>query len=123
MNSCCNYNTREKGNQVEEKDIKKETAKILRNMGMRVEFKGYKYWQIAMDCVVKGFCEATKGDICVAVAKRCRKPISSVERCLRYSVDNVNAKDFFKTNQKVTVSSFLVFLIEKLEEEAGINVF
>lgn len=95
--------------------------KILDEIGIRPNLKGYGAWIVAAQRVV----ELKKRkyrifkEVYPEVAKRMNDTLTRVERCLRTSISGPiqkKIKKYFKVNYDITNSVFLALLVQKIKE-------
>lgn len=112
-------------NQIEEEKVKKITKQILKEMGMKTHFLGFKYWITAVTLILKN--EKFKDnnfkmmDLYKEVARKHKTTTLKVERALRYSHEELEPEKYFKVNYHINNTAFLYLLVETVENKIFIN--
>lgn len=97
--------------------IEKEVIKVLKEIDVCPDWLGFKYIITAIKLMINNKNDNFKiGEIYKDVAKKHRTTYSKVERNIRYTKENIkiNLNQYFETKHKVTNSSFLYFIKNKV---------
>lgn len=95
--------------------IEKETIKILKEIDVCPNFLGFKYIVTAIKLMINSD-EYKAVSIYKEISKKHRTTYSKVERAIRYARENSNIElsKYFETEHKITNSSFLFFIKNKV---------
>ncbi len=104
-------------NTISDKEIQETTKKVLKNMGMKINFLGFKYWQTAVIIVMNRNQEKlTMTRLYMEIAKRHRTTFSRVERAMRYAYQELDLKQYFDVKYKISNMEMLFLLQYKVQE-------
>lgn len=106
---------------MEEKAIENKIKKMLNDLNIRIDIKGYGYWVEAVKYVVlnnKVTYFMTK-EIYYNVAKTMNTTPERVERALRHAIDGKyeEIQKYFNINYSIKNSTFLALLVDKVRNE------
>lgn len=96
---------------IETKDI---VERILDEIGIRVNVKGYRLWVTAVQIKLKNEDE-TMGNLYIDVAAKHKTTASKAERALRYAYEDINEQcmKYFNIQYKTNNTVFLEYLCKK----------
>ncbi len=104
-----NINKDEKSEQ-----IKKIAKQLLKEMEIKVNLLGFKYWQTALALVIEDEGKIVMMSLYCSVAKKHRTTASKVERAMRYAYMDLNLKQIFKTDYPINNKALLFLLIDRI---------
>ncbi len=103
--------------------IVKEIKKTLDEIGAKRNFKGYRMWITAAMYVINKsksvYEEYEMKEVYEHISKRHKSTYTKSERAMRYVLDDLDKekiKKFFGVPYKITNSTFLILLIDKVED-------
>lgn len=105
---------------MEEKEIKNIVKKILKQIGIPINFKGFRYLQTLLATNINSSFNMSKYKI---VATRYRTTADRVSRAIRYicETQQEKLKKYFETDYKITSSVLYELLREEVFDE--LNTF
>ena len=100
-----------------EEIIKKETKKLLNEVGISPHLRGYKYIIEAVQMLYKDE-KIAMGVICYTLAIKDDTTRSTIERCIKYAIKEAYSyiADYFKAKHNITSKAFLHMLLEEIKE-------
>ena len=105
---------------VEEINIRKIARQLLKELGFKVHYLGFKYWISAIEITVD--IDKSNKKICMMelyelIAKKYRTTNLRVEKDMRYlhKERNVDVRSFFNVNYSVSSSALLFLLVEEVK--------
>lgn len=105
--------------------ITKETKKILEDLDMQKDYKGFHLWIEAVRYVIAEKCKnnlCSMKEVYVDLGKKYNLKDTQIERALR-DARNTIEKDmqlYFRTKHKITNSLFLALIRDRVEEQIKI---
>jgi len=107
-----------------EKMLESKTKKILNDLNIQINLKGYRYWIESVKYIILN--NKTKylmiKEIYIDVSRKMNTTPSRFERALRHSIENrkVQIQEYFGINYSIKNSSFIALLVDKVKEECEI---
>ena len=111
-----NINKDEKSEQ-----IKKIAKQLLKEIGIKVNLLGFKYWQTALALVIEDEGKIVMMSLYCSVAKKHRTTAAKVERAMRYAYMDLNLKQIFKTDYPINNKALLFLLIDRIMNKIDIT--
>ena len=111
----------QEGEFMEEKVIENNTKKILNDLNIKINIKGYQYWRETVKYIIlnnKVEYRMTK-DVYIDVSRKMNTTSSRFEKALRDSIKGreMQIQKYFNINYSIKNSTFIALLISKIKEE------
>lgn len=104
-----------------EKILENKTKKILNDLNIQINTKGYKYWIETVKYIILNNKIEYRifKEVYIDVSKKVNTTPSKFERALRHSIEGRkdDIQRYFNTGCKIYNSSFLALIVDKIKEE------
>lgn len=106
---------------INEEEIKLTAKQLLKDIGIKIHFLGFKYWITALVISLKHDKEAKENLTMMAlyslVAKKHRTTASKTERAMRYAYSELDLQNYFNVSYSINNTALLFLLKEKVLEK------
>lgn len=111
--------------QYEKEKIENKTKKIakqlLKDIGMKLHYLGFKYWLKAivmtLDIEIHKRQELKTMELYFMIAREYKTTVNCVRKAMSYTYENTNVNSFFNVTYKIDNAALLFLLKEKVKEE------
>lgn len=106
---------------INEEEIKIIAKQLLKDIGIKIHFLGFKYWITALVISLKHD-EETEENLTMMtlyslVAKKHRTTTSKTERAMRYAYSGLDLKNYFNVSYSINNTALLFLLKDKILEK------
>lgn len=106
---------------INEEEIKLTAKQLLKDIGIKIHFLGFKYWITALVISLKHD-EETEENLTMMtlyslVAKKHRTTTSKTERAMRYAYSGLDLKNYFNVSYSINNTALLFLLKDKIQEK------
>lgn len=106
---------------INEEEIKLTAKQLLKDIGIKIHFLGFKYWITAIVIALKNDKETEENLTMMAlyslVAKKHRTTASKTERAMRYAYSELDLQNYFNVSYSINNTALLFLLKEKVLEK------
>ena len=103
---------------INEEQIKLTAKQLLKDIGIKIHFLGFKYWITAIVIALKNDKETEENLTMMAlyslVAKKHRTTASKTERAMRYAYSELDLQNYFNVSYSINNTALLFLLKEKV---------
>lgn len=103
---------------INEEEIKLIAKQLLKDIGIKIHFLGFKYWITALVISLKHDKETEENLTMMAlyslVAKKHKTTASKTERAMRYAYSELDLKNYFNVSYSINNTALLFLLKEKV---------
>lgn len=103
---------------INEEEIKLIAKQLLKDIGIKIHFLGFKYWITALVISLKHDKETeenlTMMTLYSLVAKKHKTTASKTERAMRYAYSELDLKNYFNVSYSINNTALLFLLKEKV---------
>lgn len=103
---------------INEEEIKLTAKQLLKDIGIKIHFLGFKYWITAIVIALKNDKETEENLTMMAlyslVAKKHRTTASKTERAMRYAYSELDLQNYFNVSYSINNTALLFLLKEKV---------
>lgn len=106
---------------INEEEIKLTAKQLLKDIGIKIHFLGFKYWITALVISLKHDKETEENLTMMAlyslVAKKHRTTASKTEIAMRYAYSELDLQNYFNVSYSINNTALLFLLKEKVLEK------